>query len=603
MLLIYLNEKEVKKMRRSLILTVLAAVALTLLFGSACFAGVTSDPNCCPDGSIAAINPVQVYVYDGKTNLPIRGAKVVISGPGTVVTPSSYNVKDYTNSKGYTGIYTGLNQLGDYYADVTFTGRDPVRQLIKIENIERLCDPILISIPLIKCERSLEVCVYDVDTSNPISGSTVTVKSTTSSYTATKNTASSGCMLVNPISAGDYTITAAAAGYIPATPATVTITNECKVFQIRIGLKCVPSMKVCVYDQDNPATPISGATVTIARSGGTSATMGTNSGGCATFANLTTGIYTINASATGYEAADPVNVTLTSEPGSCQKEVKLYLKKEPCIASSIKVCLHDQNNPGTTPSGLVSITKDGGEPVILATAGGCATFANLSSGTYTVYVNATGFKPAESVKVTLVQGDCQKRIDLYLQRKTCEGDRSLQVYVYNENGNPINGAKVVITSGNFSETVMTDATGFTPLVKGSLADGLYTATVTATNYAPGSTEGNFEPGNCGKLSLKVQLKDSCNDCVNQGTIQVKVRDITSGTFIRGAKVCITGPGGYNVTDYTNSRGSTSLLGGASILGVYNVEVTKTGYKVGTGTIDINYPSTSNRVITVYLAKQ
>lgn len=589
---------------KTIFLILLAALASTLFFSSACFAGSASDPidNCCPDGSYPRVNPLQVYVYDKDTNLPLKGAKVVISGPGEVITPSSYNVKYYTNSKGYTGVYSGLIKPGDYYVDVTLKGRDPVRQLVTIVNSEKFCEPMLISIPLEKpCDRSLEVCVWD-DTSStpvPISGASVTINSTTQSYTATKTTLSSGCTLFKPISAGTYLITASANGYLPATPSTITMgISECNKFQIRIGLRkpCVPSMKVCLFDKDNH-TAING-TVTIVKSGGTPTSMGTTSG-CAKFANLTAGTYTVSASVSDYEVANPVTVTISADDKDyCEKPVTLELKKKPCDTPSIKACIYDQDHPGTAITGFVSIDRDGADPITVGTTGGCATFANLSTGTYTVSAVAAGFNTTEPKSVTLVQGDCEKQLTFYLKRKTCEEDRSLQIYVHNEDGNPINGAKVVITNGGYSVNAVTDATGFTPVIKGAFADGTYTVTVIATGYNPGTAQAVFQSDICGKLNLKVELK--CN-CLYQGSIQVKVRNKATGYYIPKAKVRITGPGGYSVTDYTNSKGVTDLLG-ASSLGTYGVEVTKTGYIKSTSTFDISSYSLDTLVITVYLEK-
>lgn len=493
----------------TLALTVLAALVLTLLFSSMCFAAV-SPTVCCPDGSIAKVNPIQVYVFDEDTNLPLKNAKVIISGPG------NYKVTDYTNRKGYTGVYSGINQVGEYYVDVTLEGRDPVRQVVTFDSLEPLCEPLMVRVPLKKpCDRSLEICVWDDSTSTavPIGGASVTINSATPPYTATRTTLSDGCTLFTKIPAGTYTVTVSADGFLPATPATVVIgAADCKKFKVRIGLKkpCEPSMTVCVYDQDNLTTPIYGASVTIAKSGGTPVSMATTAG-CAKFDNLTTGTYTITPSASGYETATPTSVTISA-------------------------------------------------------------------------------------------GDCNKQVNLYLKRTSCPVGRSLQVYVYNQNGSPINGATVVITSGSYSVTAITDATGFTPVISGDFADGTYTARVTANEYDPGNAQGTFQPGVCGKLSISVGLVGCCKDCLNKGTIQVKVRDSASGTMISGAKVNITGPGRYNVTDYTNSKGVTGLFSGAAALGTYNVKVTKSGYNPGTGSISISSPSTTTRVITVNLEK-
>lgn len=591
-------------MRRTLVLTVLAALAVTLLFGSACFAGVVSDPNCCPDGSLAIVNPVQVYVVDEESNLPLKGAMVVLSGPG------GYNVTKYTNSKGYTGVFTNLKLVGEYYADVTITGREPVRQVLKIDNLEKLCEPILLRVAIESCvDRSLEVCVWDdTDPSNPVplSGASVTVNGQNPTYTAAKTTPAGGCVLFKPISAGTYTVNVSASGYQTVNPVTVSL-DKCEKFPVRIGLKQIcpaPSMKVCVYDQDNPATPITGAAVTVTKNGGTPASLSTTASGCVTFANLTAGAYTVSASATGYLAAEPVSVTIS--PSECVKQVQIFLKEKPCEMPSMRVCLYDQDNPTMPITGsYVTIGKNGMLPISKSTTGGCATFTELTAGIYTVLPTAAGYETGSMTNVIIEADDCLKQVNIYLKRESCE-ERSLQVYVFDNNTRkPVPGATVVITNGAYRVTTITDANGKIPAINGNeLADGTYTVVVNAEGYNSSTATGVFLPSSCGTLSFNIGLQDCCTNCTkNQGSLQVIVYDQNTKAFVRGASVRVTGPGGYNVTKYTNSKGATGLYSGAAIMGTYNINVTQAGYKSATSSIQMNSAQATNYVVEIYLEKQ
>ncbi|MDD3654984.1 MAG: carboxypeptidase regulatory-like domain-containing protein [Desulfotomaculaceae bacterium] len=491
-------------------LIVLASIVfLALVF---CVSPVWAATNdlCCSDGGSKYMNRLQAYVYDVDTDKPIRGAEVIFAGPG------SYQVKDYTNSKGKTSEIRGANIAGNYTATASIAPYKSESVSLSLESKSPYeCAPIVIRIGLKKsCEPSLKVFVYDKDTNNPIGGASVSL-SGPGSYSAEDTTVVTGWTdRFAGLQPGSYTASVIADGYDSGIAEKNIGENDCGQLELKVGLKAKPCdrvISVYVYDQDTN-NPISGAIVILGGPELYSSSGKTGSDGWTGLfeGELEPGEYSASATATGYHTGSAV--TFVGENDCGQLEIKIGLKKD-----------------------------------------------------------------------------------------QCEDSRSLQIYVYNSTTNtPIASAAVTVTGPNYySANGVTDSNGIL-ILTGPLKDGFYTANVISVAGATGSGSVTFNGNICGKLDIRIGLKLCCPNCNSSNSFQVIVYDDVTNKPIRGAKVLITGPGGYSVCDYTNSKGKTGVLKGANTYGTYHIEVSMDGYSNKIRSVTVGQSNYGEHIVTIRL---
>ncbi len=336
---------------------------------------------------------LKVCVYDADTGAPISNASVTLSGPGP------YSFGGPTGSDGCTAVFSNL-QAGTYTANVVADNYLPGSATGTINQGE--CGLVEIRVDLLRCERSLQLCVKDRATGDPIPGAYVLVQGP-SSYSATDSTSADGCTGVfGNLKAGGYTATAIATGYSSNNVSFNIGYSDCGRKDIVIELEqrqCAGRyLQVNVY---SGSTPVSGATVIVTGPDSYSAAGVTDSSGKVQFdGNLADGNYTVKVNKTGYFQG---TATATINPeycGTLMVNISLTLCNVNCDNNSFRTYVYDEDTGDPIKSAVVTITgpsysvvsytdKKGWTPLVLG--------AKLP-GTYTITATKSGYS-AGSVSV------------------------------------------------------------------------------------------------------------------------------------------------------------------------------------------------------------
>lgn len=337
---------------------------------------------------------LKVCVYDADTGAPVSGASVTLSGPG------SYSAGGLTGSNGCTGTFTGSLQAGAYTANVVADNYLPGNAAGTINQDE--CGLVEIRVDLLRCERSLQVCVQDKATGDPIPGAYVLIQGP-SSYSADDSTSDDGCTGVfDNIKAGGYTVRAIASGYSSNSVSFNIGYNDCGRKDIIIELEekqCEGRfLQVNVY---SGSTPVSGATVDVTGPDSYSAAGVTDSSGKVQFdRNLPDGEYAVKVNKTGYFQGTATATITRDYCGTLMVRVNLTLCSVNCDNNSFRTYVYDEDTGNPIRTAVVTIAgpnytvvsytdKKGWTPLVLG--------AKLP-GTYTITATKSGYS-AGSVSV------------------------------------------------------------------------------------------------------------------------------------------------------------------------------------------------------------
>ncbi|OPX84348.1 MAG: Alpha-2-macroglobulin MG1 domain protein [Pelotomaculum sp. PtaB.Bin104] len=543
------------------LVVLVAVIAVALVFYVSPVWAATGNTACCPDGGQIYANRLQVYVYDLDTNLPIKGATVSVTGPG------SYKVTDFTGSRGSTGTFKGAAIAGAYTVSASFNGYDPNSVVIALENFSIFkCEPRVIRIGLGKsCDRWIKVCVQDKSTGQPVKDAAVCISG--QGYQSCRNTRNDGCTeeFDGNFSDGSYTVSVSAVGYKSASKTATFSDDFCGQLDVSIDLPpCEPVIEVCVFEKGTN-TPIEDASITLTGPGGYNEGPETAEDGCVEFkGELAAGSYTASATATGYK---PGSATKSLAKNDCGG-IEIRLELEPC-EPVIEVCVYDQDTGKLIEDASVTLTGPGGYNEGPQTAeDGCVVFeGEFALGSYTATANAEGYYEGSAVK-TLEKGICELLVRVELE-SICKP--SISVYVFDEDTlKPVAGATVTLKGpDNYSASDLTLQLGWTEPFNSGLLPGLYTATATKSGYSAGTGSAELTEDVCGNLEIRIGIKKV--PCEESRTLQIYVYDKSTGLALRGVAVNVTGPGSYSFDGVTDNNGRL-ILSGPLYDGVYKATV-------------------------------
>lgn len=352
-----------------------------------------------------------------------------------------------------------------------------------------------------------------------------------------------------------------------------------------------PSIIGTVYAQE--LVPISGATITIVGPNGAGSVVTASDGTYEINEGLSTGTYTVTATAAGYIDAQIENVELAAD--SSTQLPSFNLKRSGAIEGLVTaegagpppppptcslwaqnpikqadlggiLVIAEQTSGSGGNSSSWALTHDDGSYVI---------YTGLSTGTYSVtageYTQGSCGEPTDAAvyvpkttteTVTVTEGITTSGVDLEL-----EPSGWVSGTVTSTGGTPLFRAKVTATStdSKYTGTTCTDSTGYYIITSG-LRDAIYSVTAEYEGI------NNTIPAVDVTAGEETADKDIVIALPSSGLMIGRVTDAVSGIFLEGATVQATGSD--PITTTTDPKGYFSF---SMAPGEYNVSVMAPGY--------------------------
>jgi hypothetical protein len=432
--------------------------------------------------------------------------------------------------------------------------------------------------------------VNDSVTNTGISGATVTLNNGGGSAT----TSSNGGYSITAVPPGTYTATASATGHVNQVITGIKVTAGSNAIENFSLAPNTGGISGTVFDTQNPAHAVVGATVTYSGTNGTKGTTTTTTGGAFSFTGVTAGSgYTVSTADTpNYVTTSGSSATVSVTAGTTTKNVALTLAGSGGISGTV----FDTQTPSNAIVGAtVMYSGTNGSGSTTTTSGGVFSFTGVPPGSYTVsttdspnYVTSAG----SSTTVSVTANTTTKNVLLTL---TGSGGISGTVFDTQTPSDPIVGATVTYSGTNGSGSTTTTSGGvfsFTGVPTGS-----YTVSTTDTpNYVTTTNSTGSEPVSAGTITSNVALT-----LAGSGGITGAVSDTqTPSNAIEGATVTYTGTNGSGSTE-TTSGGAFTFTGVPP--GSYTVSTSDTPNYVtdsGSSTTVPVYPNASTNNVALTL---
>ncbi len=376
---------------------------------------------------------------------------------------------------------------------------------------------------------SLSGVIHDSQTSNPVSKAIVSIDN------QKDTTGQDGSYHFNNLPPGNFTFSAGAAGYTGYSRS-ITIKSGNNVLDIQLTKKVANtgSLSGVIHDSQT-SNPVSKAIVSIDNQKDT-----TGQDGSYHFNNLPPGNFTFSAGAAGYTG---YSRSITIKSGN--NVLDIQLTKKVANTGSLSGVIHDSQTSNPVSKAIVSIDnqKD--------TTGqdGSYMFKDLNTGTYTVLVNAPGYKEVTQ-SVTISRGQNSFNVEI-------TGIGSLSGTVTEDgSGTKIPGVIVELNG----EKSTTDQNGNYSI--DSVMVGSYNVTAKNDNYNNFSKSIDIKKG-ANKLDIVMTPKQQYTNV--RGTVSNNI-----GNPVNGALVTLAG--NQIKTDNSGNYQFQSVPQGQ-----YNIKVTKDGY--------------------------
>ncbi|HOP74455.1 MAG TPA: carboxypeptidase regulatory-like domain-containing protein [Bacillota bacterium] len=402
--------------------------------------------------------------------------------------------------------------------------------------------------------------ICDATSKAAINGATVVLKNS-STVIEEKTTDSGGTAIFSGLAAGiTYTLTASAANYDGNSTNIKVIDKE----TVAAGIALTPQNSEVIITVTNGTNPLQGATVRLTGNG-EDRTATTNDSGEATFTNVPTGTYTVEASRDGYHA----NTTSVTVVSGQTASVTVDITRQ---TGSITLKVTNGTNPLSDVA--VRLTGNGVNRSSVTNNSGEVSFTNIPTGTYTVEASKDSYETV-SQEVTVVSNQTET-VTIALTQITTETIR------VTDGTNRLSGVTVSVTVNGQVITKTTNSQGMATFKLPSY--NLYTFTFTKEGYHTKTITVWVNGGT--ELFTESLTRQTGNATIT----------VTDGTNpLKGATVRLTGNGeDRNAT--TNDSGEASF---ANIpTGTYTLAATMDGYETGSQTVTVVRQQTETATIAL-----
>lgn len=422
---------------------------------------------------------------------------------------------------------------------------------------------------------SLSGLITDSATASPLVGATVAVWNQ-SALVASTLTLDDGTYSITELAPGTYTIVISKSIYQNTSVSATLFANQTTT--LNQSLQALPG--VISGTVMSGASPLAGATITLAQGSNILATLTTDNSGSYISSGLAPGSYIVTASAPTYQMATngaivtantttTVNFNLILDPGMISGSVKDATTQLPL-----------QNALVTVLNGNVTLAST------FTASDGSYTIAGLAPGSYSVVITSLNYQTTmqgaivHALETTTVNGDLQPE----------PGSLSGQITDF-VTLNGISGSTVAILQNNVLVTsTLTDANGF--YSTSGLTPGAYSVTVYATNYQ-NSVKGAIIVANANS-SLNVALQSL------PGIITGQVVD-TSSPFnpLNGSFVSLFSNHVLLQTQVADAQGNFSFANLAP--GNYSVLAQLANYQTATQAVMVTANATNTITLTLQAA--
>jgi photosystem II stability/assembly factor-like uncharacterized protein len=396
--------------------------------------------------------------------------------------------------------------------------------------------------------------VVNIANNAPIAGATVSFSG------GSTTTNASGVYQFSGVASGTYNVTAVATGFFAVTESAAVSSGQTTTLNFRLS----PGGKIAGTVTDSSGAAIAGASVHIF--GGSipqNLTLTTNASGAYATDFISTGSYTIVASASGF-ATQTKGTNVTAGQTST---VNFTLAAVAATGALNGTVVDISNN---VPISGATVSFSGGTTT--TDGNGFYQFTNVAPGTYSVTASHSGF--FSSTQSATVSSGATTTLNFQL----ATGGK-LAGTVTNSSGSAISGATVMISGGSVptSVTLTTSSTG--AYATNFIPVGTYTITVSATGFTTQSKTATVNTGQTTTVNFTLSAGGGT------GTLSGTVVNISNNAAISGATVSFSGG-----STTTNSSGFYQFTNVAA--GTYNVTASHTGYFSSTQTATVSGGATT-----------
>ncbi len=362
---------------------------------------------------------------------------------------------------------TGLEGMTDLRVVV-----DPGNEILELSEDD---NSVSFSIEILERPRAnLSILVLDDLTGSPISNASLRLLQG-SELQMERNTTEFGTISIHGIVAGDYSLVINAGNYIGKTISVTLGEGQQGDLEVRLERIFYSFRLRGTVFENNTEDPVFGVLVEMRSWNNDTmiASLVTDSNGTFSFETVPIGAINITASKEGYI---PINIRIDQATPDELTTLDIYLEREQVIEE--KGSIHGTITDSETGEVIPGVTVDLGEISIISDENGEFNISELEPGPYYISVSKEGFSSG-NVTVTVVPGKimfANITLDRIEEPVVLKG--SLRGKVLNEEGEPVQGAKVSIIGSN--RTVLTGADGSFSFEE--LDEGSYVLNATAQGY-------------------------------------------------------------------------------------------------------------------------